>query len=415
MKNIIESVRCSSCALLLVVMSASMLAQGGSNYSIFGLGDIRQSTGAAYDGMGGTVYSTPSDVMINFCNPALWTDVKTTRIQGGYRFNQVSISTSTSSTANNNGKLDGASVLFALDTTAGVSACIGLMPSTSVNYIFSKPIIVPLPDSGSITGRTRYAGTGGLTSAFAGGAFEINDHLSVGIRALFHFGVITDSAETSIDRAVSNSAITVRNDHLYSTGLTVGVQAIPAADWTIGAALTYTSNLQYDSDVIYGRTDQVGADTLTLSGSSPMPFIAGLGASYRSGKFLFVADMEYQSLSKMTYRLGGPGSFDNAMRASFGVSRIGTQSAGAAYLDKVNFNFGLGLNNLPYTVNGHRIGEYYASVGAQLPFGGAAMVDMALTLGSRGTTDFQLLSEQFLRFSVTLSVGEVWFIPFKRE
>ncbi|MFM2134525.1 MAG: hypothetical protein RL156_1806, partial [Bacteroidota bacterium] len=38
-----------------------------------------------------------------------------------------------------------------------------------------------------------------------------------------------------------------------------------------------------------------------------------------------------------------------------------------------------------------------------------------LVLGARGSTNNGGVQEMFARLSVTISVGEVWFVPFRRE
>ena len=185
--------------VLFIQAGISACAQGGSNYSIFGLGDMRRSVGAAYEGVGGCMTSVPLDNTINLGNPALWTLVKTTRLQGGYRFNQQRVTQGDASVGQNNGKLDGASVIFALDTTEGISASIGIFPSSSVNYLFTKNVSVSLPDSGQyIKGKSTYAGSGGLVTGYVGGAWSITPSFSIGASGLFHFGRITDKIETSI-------------------------------------------------------------------------------------------------------------------------------------------------------------------------------------------------------------------------
>ncbi len=406
------------CALLLVVGTYSAVAQGGSNYSTIGFGDMRSSYGAVYQGLGNVSTSTPNPYAINLNNPALWTEVKTTRLQSGYAFNQSIVSQRGSTVGNNNGKLDGASVIFALDTSAGISACMGVIPSSSINYIFTRGTTIPLPGGGSLNAQSVYAGSGGLISGFLGGAWAISDRLSFGAEAIVNFGVISDSISTSISSVSSDTAVTSNVDHLNNFAMRFGVQSRLSDDWTLGAAIGLNSKMEISSDISY-RTTSNGRDSYdsvrTIQSSSLMPMSIALGTSYHSGKFLFVADGEYQNCSGVTYRLGDYGAWTNALRVGVGVSRLGTYSAGTAYWDKVNFNAGLGHQSLSYTFDGNQISENYLSVGAQMPFGGAAMIDLALSVGRRGTTQSTNISETFFRFNFGISVGEVWFIPFKRD
>ena len=413
-------------ALLCLVITGFVLAcvplsaQGGSNYTVFGLGDLRRSVGAAYDGVGGSIYSTPFDNTINAANPALWSDVKSTRLQGGYRFNQLRVTQNGSSVGNNNGKLDGAAVVFALDTTEGISASIGIYPSSSVNYLFTKNVRVALPDSGQyIQGTSAYGGSGGLNTGFLGASWALSSRVSVGFSGLFHFGVITDKVETSLQSEGALNSITTNLDQLSAMGFTLGVQTRPAENLTIGGSLTINGSLTALSDLNY-RTAQLGGavtydSTISRSITSSMPSIFGVGASYRKDRLLFTGDAELQVFNGMTYRTQAASSYEQATRFSIGLSRLGSRSAGASYGDKMNLNVGLGMKSLYYSFFGNQITEQYGSVGVQMPFGGAAMVDAALVLGARGSTNNGGVQEMFARLSVTISVGEVWFVPFRRE
>jgi hypothetical protein len=70
------------------------------------------------------------------------------------------------------------------------------------------------------------------------------------------------------------------------------------------------------------------------------------------------------------------------------------------------------MQRMPVVMGSAPLNEYAASIGLQIPFGGAAMIDAALIAGVRGNG--LPVREEFLRLSLTLSVGEVWFIPFRR-
>ena len=124
---------------LLVVASTGLHAQGGSNYTMFGIGDLRNTLGASYDGLGGTQIAVPSDYAVNFVNPAAWGIVKTTRFQGGFRFNQQSVTNGSSTIGQNNGKLEGIAAIFSIDTSLGIAASFGFYPYSSVNYSLTTP------------------------------------------------------------------------------------------------------------------------------------------------------------------------------------------------------------------------------------------------------------------------------------
>ena len=116
----------------------------------------------------------------------------------------------------------------------------------------------------------------------------------------------------------------------------------------------------------------------------------------------------------MTYRKGRS-EFKQLLRISGGISRLATFSPGAPFESRTAFNLGFGYQQLYYAVGGAQIDELYGSFGMQLPVSPSAMLDVALTGGSRGTAGNGTVSELFLRFGFSVSIGEVWFQPFARE
>ena len=126
--------------LLLIIINFEARSQGGSNYTAFGVGDIYQTVDAAYMGVGGTCIAYPSAHGINPMNPALWTNVTSTRLQAGYLFNQHVVDQNKSQLLQNNGKVSGIQALFAVDTSMGLCLTMGIVPYTMVNYYINSPI-----------------------------------------------------------------------------------------------------------------------------------------------------------------------------------------------------------------------------------------------------------------------------------
>ena len=57
--------------ILIITITLSALSQGGSNYSIYGIGDALIGNSAATFGAGGLQIGTASDNNISVLNPAL--------------------------------------------------------------------------------------------------------------------------------------------------------------------------------------------------------------------------------------------------------------------------------------------------------------------------------------------------------
>jgi len=403
--------------VLAVVSPQWVYAQGGSTYSIFGIGDLRTTLGASYDGLAGTQIAVWSDYAVNLANPAAWGAVKSTRIQGGFRFNQQSVSNSQTSASQNNGKLEGMAAIFSIDTALGIGASLGFYPFSSVNYALTTPTTITTGDGRTIGGEIDATGKGGITAGYIGGSVRIAENFSFGLSGVALFGTVSSVVQTLLYSSEAYSSVNQSNDDFRGYGLKVGWMYSPFQNFTLGAAgsvyskLTGTNELRYST---IGTTELSSDTTFESDFSTSMPSSFGIGASYKSGKFMFAADAELQDFSSFTYRSGRE-TFRSTMRASFGVTRLASFAPGTAFSDRVAFSLGGGYQQLYYTINGTPINEYYGSFGMQIPLGNGAMLDGAAMGGMRGTTGNGLVQELFGRFSVTISIGEIWFKPFPRD
>ncbi|GIV55038.1 MAG: hypothetical protein KatS3mg039_1556 [Candidatus Kapaibacterium sp.] len=405
--------------ILLLLCSVFVVAhaQGGANYTAFGLGQQRTTFGTAYEGLAGAAYAVPSDYVFGIANPALWSLVKSTRIQGGYRFNQQQITQAGTRSWQNNGKLDGAALLFAIDTSLEIAASIGVFPSSAINYTSLRRFQIELPDVGVLDGSTTYRGGGGMVTAYAGGSARLAPGIYAGIAFLYGFGLLSDQTETSIVSDAAQRAVSTQNDVLATVGGRAGVYAELGNGWSAGAAVGLFQPLHVERTLIYQSfapsATQPSFDTsFTTRLSSPLPMSIGGGITYSVRRWLLMLDGEWSPAVTTQYRFSPLAGAGSSYRLSLATNYRGSRSAGAAFTDRVGVSGGLFIQQWPVVVSGAPLREYGASVGLQIPFGGAAMIDAALTAGIRGSG--LAIREEFFRLSVTLSVGEVWFVPFRR-
>lgn len=403
--------------VLLCALSSAAVAQGGDTYSAFGLGRQRTTFGAAYEGLAGAAYAMPSDYVFGLANPALWSLVKTTRVQGGYRFNQQRLDQAGDSRRQNNGKLDGAALLFAIDTGLGIATSVGVFPSSAVNYTSLRRFQIELPEVGTLDGSTTYRGGGGMVTAYAGGSARLAPGVYAGAAFLYGFGLISDQAETAITTDAAQRAISTQSDALTTLGVRGGVYAQLGGGWSAGVAVGLWQSLRVERTLRYqsfspSATTPSFDTSFTTQLRSPLPLSVGSGLTYSVRRWLFLLDGEWSPQGGLQYRFSPLGSAGSSYRLSIAASYRGSRSAGASFDDRLSVSGGLYLQQLPVVIGGTALQEYGASLGLQIPFGGAAMIDAALTAGIRGSG--MPVREEFFRLSVTLSVGEVWFVPFRR-
>ncbi len=403
--------------ILFITASAAVSAQGGSNYTLFGIGSLNNTVGSNYESVGGTSIAYPLDNSINTRNPALWATLGKTRLQIGYRFNQKVINSDKSTLWQNNGKINGINGVFAIDSSLGISVGFGLNPYSSINYYIANATSAFLGNT-EVFGNTYFQGIGGLDRAHLGGSVRLPYSLSLGVESYAFFGKNESYTETGIFGDF-NRNMTFEIDGYRGWGTKVGLYWDNIENLGIGAFFEYNDDLQVRSQVVY-LSDTYEDSTFFCDNNYAMPPALGIGASYKTGKFLLGADLSMQDFTNFKYRPPANGNFRNNIKLSFGASRLGNRGLGTYFLDKITYNFGLSYQQhyieLYAGDSGNLTGidELSGTFGFLIPLPGSAMISSAFQIGVLGTTESGLLQEYFGRLSVNISIGETWFQPFDR-
>ncbi len=396
------------------VSSIALLSQGGSNYSIIGIGDLNYSGNASYSALAGTQIAFPSNYSINSRNPAMWSFATNTRLQVGYNFNQNVVSSESATVWHNNGALSGFSGIFAIDSAYGISASFGIVPYSSINYLTANSTELNQICL-DLSGLTTYQGKGGISQAYAGTSTKITDWLGVGLSVFSTFGVVESLRETEFaSDYYSFKYTTTRSDYVSGWGAKTGMFVTPIDNLIIGLSYELQPGLTVSSETEY-KSPTIPDTTVTSDSEISIPGLFGVGASYSSGNFIVGADLSIHDFTNFKYNIAANSEYTNGMLASIGVNRIGNTSPNAPFADKVSYKFGLGYHQLHYKVMNNNILEYIASMGMQMPFAGSVIVDVSFGLGYRSSGDARLVNEYFGRLGFDISIGETWFVPFKRE
>ena len=405
--------------ILVLVISINNISfsQGGSNYSLFGIGEINRNHGAFYDGMSGTSISLPSEYAINLKNPAMWSYVENTRIQFGYKFNQhLNESTmndgSSQSLFQNNGKINDVLTIFSIDTSMGLSLSLGLHSFTSVNYYVANSTSVSKGDL-SVSGTTYYQGSGGISNVFIGMSVRPLDYLSIGASVTGHIGTIKTNTQSRYFEDFTFQTVTLKEAAYGGLSTKLGFNLTAIENLSIGGFVNLNQNMSLNNTSTY--VSQFSADTTTSQELQfDLPTELGLGVAYKTGKFIIASDFVTQDFSNLSYNKLLNSEYQNSYNMSIGVRRIGNPSRNADYFDRMGYSFGAAYSQMYYNLNGQNINEVSGSFGVNMPIPGTGMIDAAITLGQRGTTDFGLINEYFGRLSINLSIGDTWFKPIRK-
>ncbi len=400
-------VGCISLTSLTALTVQAQGINGGSNYSYFGIGDIRESLGGAYEGMGGVGIGVTSPYAINFTNPAAWSSLKTTRFQTGFTFRQFQVTnTQDGQASQNNGEVQGFSTAFAVDTTMGVGVSLGITPASNVSFAFTKEQVQAI---------TLYTGKGGLSQIHLGASVRPLSGLSAGLMVKYLFGNRTEIITSQPSDQNAYASTTKITDKFSGLGFTLGLQYTGLENWTFGAIAAFSTKLSIDRQTLYRFT--VIPDIIdTVAGETTMPLTFGVGIGHRIGRTSVFIDAVTKDFSSFSYQTGNDAVvFRRANRLSLGISYAGSTEYNASLFESLTYNLGFGYHQQYYQINNTGINEMYGSFGLGIPVTRRAMLDASVTAGVRGTVDGGLLQERFARFSFSINIGEVWFQPFARE
>jgi hypothetical protein len=403
---------------ILFLIPLFAFAQGGSNYSGIGLGNINYYGTSAYAGMGGTNIATPIENGINLRNPAMWSQATNSRLQLGYRFTQNYISNEENSLFQNNGNFSGFTTLFSIDTSLGISASLGLVPYSRVNYFTASQFSITEDDI-TVDGKTEYQGRGGINSFYLGASTKIIENLYVGGSAFILFGNLQSQVDNLVFGNVSNFAFDTRvlsEAYLTGVGFKTGLYYELPKGFSVGAFYERAGNVSVEDSTLYYRPSSIGiSEYETSSFDIEIPDMYGIGASLKTGKFLLAADFAMQDFSNFTFKPGANTTFDNSMYINVGVMRFGNKDFSADFADKITYKFGASYKDLYYRILDEDINDLSLSLGMAIPVPRTMVFDVGLTFGMRGTTSNGLVREYYGQLNIDVSIGELWFKPFKRE
>ena len=400
-----------SCITLLLVNYFQVSAQEMSTpYSVYGLGDFDHRMYNHNSGMGYTGLALKTTLFSSGNNPAsiagLQKSFFTMDISGASRFVTY---TGNSITPDNSSNRDFTIKKLGLSTkvTSFWGSGIGFRQLSSVNYSFttSKGI-----EGSNSSYAVNYSGDGGLNEIFWNNAFSLGKHLSVGVNSSYVTGSINQTASltAATDTAISGK----RQDSYGHTKLEFGAIYTASLDknWELGLGASFGNTTKLSSERTLALTDNTTRlSTQTLSNYTdyalPRSYGAGLSLSSKSGR-TFAVDYAYHDWSSLNIK-GDGWQLVSSQRISAGAefARFKVDQFGRNIRKKA-FQMGAYVNNSYLQVQNHPINEYGVTGG----FSSSSRTGMLYTIsaegGVRGTTSANLIKENFIQLTFSLSFRE---------
>lgn len=418
----------SSLILILSFQYAFSQGQGNTPYSVFGYGELADPSSASQDMMGGTGASFANAFYVNLINPALLVknryaaNLKYVAFDVGLRGNSRTISSGNATQYDLGMNLTHLSLTTPI--TENWAMAVALRPYSMVDHKASYQETIV----GSTNEVVNYenTNTGGISRVSYVNSFRILNDFYVGVEGAYNFGTFTKDSSSYLFGLASSQLRNTSRYTLKGASLKLGVayQKELSEKWrfNVGASREFSANLKGDLLQTFGSYSDVGngpvlvslPDTVgfrDISASTPSQFRAGISLE---SPFHWVFAADYHSTQWSDHKAldkAAAAVLTNSHEYKFGIEWL-PNSASTKYLNQVFYRIGFATGDSPYFINNTQVKDSRFSLGMSLPMGfrNPSYVNLGVSLGTRGTTANNLIQEQYVRFSASMSLLSPWFI-----
>ncbi len=373
--------------------------------------------------IGGAATAFSSPYFINPANPASYMafDTNSFVFDGAFNLRSGTLKTTTESQKTRFGTLS--NLYFGFPVTKWWRTSLGIMPFSQVGFEMQNSQFVDDIGNSVFT----YSGSGGLNKAYFGNAFSPVKNLSVGVNMSYIFGnIIKQRTVTFPDSgAFANTMIksTARLNKLnFDAGLIyrknfkegkfvqIGLTYNPVQNIN-GFAEKITYSYSYD----YSTNIEKIKDTVSYeagdNGEVILPTAIGGGFMIGStNRWFATADVNWQKWSEFRY-LGNNPKLQNNLRLSLGGQYRPSAVDIGKYYERINYRAGFRFEQSYLEIYDTRLNDFGISFGVGLPMKKSrSTVNIAVEVGTQGTTEKGLIKENYVRFTLGTSLQERWFL-----
>ena len=145
----------------------------------------------------------------------------------------------------------------------------------------------------------------------------------------------------------------------------------------------------------------------------PTKFAFGAGIGDLS-KWFIGAEATMQGAANYGNLYASNVSFEKTTKIAVGGYFTPNYNSYSNYFKKITYRGGLRYENTGLVLNSQAIKDQAFTLGLGLPLGGSVnKLNLGLELGKRGTTNANLISENYLNISIGVSFSDRWFVKRK--
>lgn len=401
---------------LILLISISINASGGSVYTRFGIGDLKLANSARQVGLAGTGIAHLQRDYLATSNPASWGAIDLTRFTASLSFTGFDLTENSNSAFYSETDFSGVLIGIPVSNDYGISIVGGLVPYSNVNYeVFSENQSDIL---GSYT--VNYSGNGGLSKVFLGASYTLPFGLRFGASYEYYNGktdYLTDvQFEQTTDFENSKFDLSLKSTGI---GFTVGMISPDFSKFLnidgisnlkLGATYNVIPPLSVDS--VFSSDNSLGFREISSIGfERDIPSRLGVGLSVTwKQNYTFLFDYVNQKFSEFSVNGNTLPYMRDFNRFSLGFEYRHASGRFGSTFDQIVWRAGLSYEESPYYINNTGVDEMAAYAGISFPLGPDNSIDFGFKYGIRGKTDNNLIKENIFAAFITLSFGDLWFV-----
>lgn len=373
--------------------------------------------------IGGASSAFSSPYFINPANPASYMafDTNSFVFDAAFNLRSGTLNTSAESQKTRFGTLS--NLYFGFPVTKWWRASLGIMPFSQVGYEMQGSQVIE--NVGNTY--TTYSGYGGLNKAYIGSAFSPVKNLSIGVNMSYIFGnIVKQRAITFPDSATFTNTMVKSSARLSKVNFDVGViyrkNLAEGKYLQIGLTLNpkqklegFAERISYSYLYDYSSNAETIKDTVSYETSNNGEVIlpTAIGGGFMIGstnRWFASADVNWQKWSEFRY-LGNDQQLKNNLRLSLGGQYRPSAVDIGKYYERINYRAGFRFEQSYLEILDTRLNDFGISFGVGLPMKKSkSTMNIAVELGTQGTTENGLIKEKYVRFTVGTSLQERWFL-----
>jgi len=403
---------------MLFTFVSAILAQDGSIYSRYGLGELSSAYSARRAGFGGLGIALADNQNLSSMNPAAWNGITMTRFEGGLSTDMWNVSDQTSNAKYSNIRFSGFMIGIPLQRDYGLTLVGGMVPFSNVSYDVSH---VRTSDVLGVDYTINYVGSGGLSKLFLGTTYRLPFDWSIGIAYEYYTGHIDYDSRVVFATGSNYENSNYKQNNLYrGLGVNLGVISNNIAtffdvkafnEFRLGFALNKIAALKTDNNSL--AISSLGSATLDYQlVDTKIPDRISAGAAFRIyDNYTILLDFVSQDWGKYTFNDEYSSFLNEYTKYSLGFEyKLRDVQLRTSTLEQIAWRGGLSYESSQYSINGEDVDGYSIHAGLSYPLEFGNTIDLAIKYSTRGKTSNNLVEEKLIKMYFSMSIGEFWFI-----